>query len=293
MDVLVTGGKGMLGTDLCRMLRERDYHVVVTDIDELDIRNRDLVQRTVEKLQPDWVIHLAALTDVDGCEREPDASFLTNTIGTQNVALACQSTNTLMTYVSTISVFDGTKCEPYTEFDEPNPQSWYSRSKYQGELIVEKLLSRYYIVRAGWMFGGGPEDKKFVAKIIELARERDSLSIVDDKFGSPTYTADIASGIEKLSRTGLYGRYHMVNTGGYCNRYQFAQKILEIAGITDCELIPVNSAKFPLPAPRPRMEAARNLMLDLHEINWMRPWQEAIEEYVQHVLLSNDTLIFG
>ncbi len=293
MDVLVTGGKGMLGTDLCRILRERDYHVEVTDIGDLDIRNRDLVQRTVEKLQPDWVIHLAALTDVDGCEREPDASFLTNTVGTQNVALACQSTNTVMTYVSTISVFDGTKCEPYTEFDEPNPQSWYSRSKYQGELIVEKLLSRYYIVRAGWMFGGGPEDKKFVAKIIELARERDSLSIVDDKFGSPTYTADIASGIEKLSRTGLYGRYHMVNSGGYCNRYQFAQKILEIAGITDCELIPVSSAKFPLPAPRPRMEAARNLMLDLHEINWMRPWQEAIEEYIQHVLLSNDTLVYG
>lgn len=293
MDVLVTGGKGMLGSDLCRILRERDYHVEVTDIGDLDIRNRDLVQRTVEKLQPDWVIHLAALTDVDGCEREPDASFLTNTVGTQNVALACQSTNTVMTYVSTISVFDGTKCEPYTEFDEPNPQSWYSRSKYQGELIVEKLLSRYYIVRAGWMFGGGPEDKKFVAKIIELARERDSLSIVDDKFGSPTYTADIASGIEKLARTGLYGRYHMVNTGGYCNRYQFAQKILEIAGITDCELIPVSSAKFPLPAPRPRMEAARNLMLDLHEINWMRPWQEAIEEYVQQVLLSNDTLIYG
>ena len=84
-------------------------------------------------------------------------------------------------------------CEPYTEFDRPNPQSWYSRSKYQGELIVEKLLTKYYIARAGWMFGGGPEDKKFVAKIIDLARQRDQLTIVDDKFGSPTYTYDIST----------------------------------------------------------------------------------------------------
>ncbi len=91
------------------------------------------------------------------------------------------------------SVFDGRKCEPYTEFDQPNPQSWYSRSKYQGELIVEKLLSRYYIARAGWMFGGGPEDKKFVAKMIDLATNRDLLKVVDDKYGSPTYTADISA----------------------------------------------------------------------------------------------------
>ena len=282
--VLVTGAKGMLGTDLCQVFQKRGHDIVITDIDEMDVRNTELVQQTVTDINPDWVIHLAALTDVDGCEREPNDSYHTNTIGTQNIALACQSVGAVMVYVSTISVFDGTKCEPYTEFDAPNPESWYSRSKYQGELIVEKLLEKYYIVRAGWMFGGGPEDKKFVAKIIELASARDSLSIVDDKFGSPTYTFDIATGIEKLLNTGLYGTYHLVNTDGYCNRFEFAKAILEYAGIDSCELNPVNSAKFPLPAPRPRMEAALNLNLELRGMNWQRPWREALKEYIEVVL---------
>ena len=285
MKALVTGAKGMMGTDLCRILDERGYDVTATDIEEMDVRDRDLVQDTVEKIQPQTVFHLAALTNVDDCEKLPDESFMTNTIGTQNVALACQSIDATMVYISTISVFDGLKCAPYTEFDMPNPQSWYSRSKYQGELIVEKLLTKYYIARAGWMFGGGAEDKKFVAKMIDLAMARDLLKVVDDKYGSPTYTADIANGVERITHTGLYGTYHMVNSGGYCNRYQFAQKILEFAHITSCELQPVSSAEFPLPAPRPNMEAARNYNLELRGLEWMQPWQSALQEYVETTLL--------
>ena len=285
MRILVTGAKGMLGTDLCRILVDRRHEIEVTDIQEMDVRDLDAVRKTVRSVGPDWVIHLAALTDVDGCEKTPDEAFRTNTVGTQNVALACQEAGARMVYVSTASVFDGSKCEPYTEFDTPNPQSWYSRSKYQGELIVEKLLSQYHIVRAGWMFGGGREDKKFVAKIMDLAAQRPELTAVDDKFGSPTYTYDIASGIEKLLHTGLYGTYHMVNTGGYCSRFEFAQAILKLAGNTTCTLKPVSSAMFPLPAPRPRMEAARNLNLELRGLNWMRPWQEALQSYIQQTLL--------
>lgn len=283
--VLVTGANGMMGTDLCRILEERGCDVTATDIEEMDVRDRDLVQDTVNKIQPQTVFHLAALTNVDDCEKMPDESFLTNTIGTQNIALACQSIDATMVYISTISVFDGLNCEPYTEFDTPNPQSWYSRSKYQGELIVEKLLSKYYIARAGWMFGGGAEDKKFVAKMIDLAKARDLLKVVDDKYGSPTYTADIASGVERLTHTGLYGTYHMVNSGGYCNRYEFAQKILEYAHISSCELQPVSSAEFPLPAPRPNMEAARNYNLELRGLDWMQPWESALQEYVETTLL--------
>lgn len=283
---LVTGAKGMMGTDLCRILAERGYEFLATDIEEMDIRERDLVQNTLEDYRPDVVFHLAALTEVDECERDPDGSFLTNTIGTQNVALAARAVDATLVYISTNSIFDGTKCEPYTEFDTPNPQSWYSRSKYQGELIVEKVMPKYFIARAGWMFGGGPEDKKFVAKIIDLARSRDRLTIVDDKFGSPTYTHDISSTIEKLWQTGLYGTYNTVNTGGYCSRFEFAQKILEYAGVTTCQLEPVSSARFPLPAPRPRMEAARNYNLELRGLNWMRPWQEALKAYIQSVLVT-------
>jgi dTDP-4-dehydrorhamnose reductase len=283
--ILVTGSKGMMGTDLCRILQDRGYELTATDIEEMDVRDRDLVQETIEDVKPSVVFHLAALTNVDDCEKNPDDSFLTNTIGTQNVALACLSTGATMVYISTISVFDGRSCEPYTEFDTPNPQSWYSLSKYQGELIVEKLLAKYYIARAGWMFGGGPEDKKFVAKIVELAQERDVLNIVDDKFGSPTYTKDIARGVERITHTGLYGTYHMVNTGGYCSRFEFAQKILEYAGVTSCDLQPVSSAAFPLPAPRPRMEAARNYNLELRGLDWMQPWQDALKNYIQTTLM--------
>ncbi len=286
--VLVTGAKGMLGTDLCQVLKERGYDVKITDIDEMDVRDRDRVQFLIAEFQPDFVLHLAALTDVDYCEQEPDHAFLTNTVGTQNVALACQSTGATLVYLSTVSVFDGEKCTPYTEFDVPNPGSWYSHSKYQGELFIEKLLTKYFIIRAGWMFGGGPEDKKFVAKIIELAQQRDSLSIVNDKFGSPTYTYDISTGIEKLMQTSLYGTYHLVNTGGYCSRFDFAKAILEYAKVKNCKLLPVNSAKFPLPATRPRMEAATNYCLDLRDMNWQRPWREALQEYMESVLINKE-----
>ena len=277
--ILVTGAKGMLGSDLCPIFKSIG-HVVITDIEEMDVKDTKLVDSTVSELKPEYVIHLAALTDVDGCEKDPDAAYLTNTIGTQNVALACKKHNATMIYISTMSVFDGKKCEPYTEFDSPNPGSWYSQSKYQGELMVEKQLSAYYIVRAGWMFGGGKEDKKFVAKIMELALQRDQLKIVNDKFGSPTYTVDIANCIKELISTNIYGTYHMVNTGGYCSRFEFAQAILEFANITSCTLQPVNSATFPLPAPRPRMEAARNYQMELRGLDWMRPWKEALKEYV-------------
>jgi dTDP-4-dehydrorhamnose reductase len=280
MRVLVTGAKGMLGTDLLQEWQAQGYELRATDIQDMDVREAVQVQSSFADFRPELVLHLAALTDVDGCERKPEQAYRTNTIGTQNVALACQQANVPLVYISTLSVFDGTKCEPYTEFDTPNPNSWYSRSKYEGEKIVERLLQRYYIVRAGWMFGGGPEDKKFVAKIIELARSRAELKIVDDKFGSPTYTRDLARALIQLTRTGWFGVYHATNTGEPCSRYEFAQKVLEYAQVTSCRLLPVSSAQFPLPAPRPRMEAGRNLHSELMGLELMRPWQVALQEYV-------------
>lgn len=283
MKVLVTGANGMLGKDLVRIFAPH-HELLATDIDTLDIRDREAVQRCVEVFRPNMVMHLAAMTDVDGCERRPDDAYLTNTIGTENVALACQATNALMVYISTISVFDGTSQTPNTEYDRPNPMSVYSASKYQGELIVERLLSRYYIVRAGWMFGGGPEDKKFVARILELARANPQVKGVSDKFGSPTYTVDFAQGLLQLIAMGRYGLYHQVNTGIPCTRADVARVAIAAAGLT-ANVIEVSSAEFPLPAHRPRMEAARNYHLDLVGSNWMRPWEEALREYVQTTLI--------
>lgn len=286
MRVLVTGAKGMLGTDLCQEWQAQGCEMYATDIQEMDVRESAQVQKSFADFKPELVLHLAALTDVDACEREPEQAYRTNTVGTQNVALACQRANVPLVYISTISVFDGAKCGPYTEFDTPNPQSWYSRAKYEGEKIVERLLQHYYIVRAGWMFGGGREDKKFVAKIIELAHNRSELKIVNDKFGSPTYTRDLARALIRLTQTGWFGVYHSVNTGEPCSRYEFALKVLEYAQLTSCRLVPVSSAEFPLPAPRPRMEAGRNLHAELMGLELMRPWQVALREYISTTLVQ-------
>ncbi len=280
MRVLVTGANGMLGVDLCRELAGCGHEVRATGIQEMDVRLPQQVRQVFQDFGPELVFHLAALTDVDGCERQPEAAYHTNTLGAQNVALACQAGDLPLVYLSTLAVFDGTKSEPYVEFDSPAPQSAYGRSKYEGEKIVQQLLRRYFIVRGGWMFGGGREDKKFVGKVVQLARERAELKVVDDKFGSPTYTRDISRAALQLAQTGWYGVYHLVNTGPPCSRYEVAQHILEYAGLTHCRLIPVSSAEFPLPAPRPRMEAGRNLHAELLGLDVMRPWEAALREYL-------------
>jgi dTDP-4-dehydrorhamnose reductase len=270
---------------VCRFA-ENDHIVEATDTDDLDVRDHKAVLKAAIECRPDLAIHLAALTDVDRCEREPEEAFRTNTIGTQNVALACQELGIPMVYLSTLSVFDGTKPEPYTEFDTPNPHSQYSRSKYHGERMVQSLLHKYYVVRAGWMFGGAEKDRKFVGQIFHLAQSRPELKVVDDKFGSPTYTVDLARGLMALVATSRYGVYHMVNTGQPASRYEVAQAIVEYAGITGCVLKPVSSAEFPLAAPRPRMEAGLNFAAELIGLPPLRPWRTALEEYVLSVLLG-------
>jgi dTDP-4-dehydrorhamnose reductase len=288
--VLVTGAVGMLGTALCDILRERNYEVYATDInteDEriefLDVRSYEQVNEVINKYKPDIVMHLAAETDVDKCELEPDHAYLTNTIGTQNVVLACQKRDITMVYISTIGVFDGNKLEPYTEFDEPNPINVYGKSKLKGEKIVQSLLRKYYIVRAGWMMGGGPgKDKKFVAKIIKQILEgKKELKVVNDKFGSPTYTVDFSKCLADLIETGYYGLYHCTNRG-YASRYEVAKKTLDYLGKKDVKVTPISSAYFPLPAPRARSEACINYKLELIKMNYMRPWEEALKEYINN-----------
>jgi dTDP-4-dehydrorhamnose reductase len=287
MKVLVTGADGMLGSALCPTLAKRGYTVIATDLlpsneesKHLDVRNFDHVKEMVEKVKPNMVMHLAAETDVDKCEVEPDHAFLTNTIGTQNVALVCQKRNIELVYISTLGVFYGDKPEPYTEFDEPNPINVYGRSKLEGEKIVQTLLKKFYTVRAGWMVGGGPKkDKKFVGKIIRQINETPTLKAVNDKIGSPTYTYDFSRCLADLIETGFYGLYHCTNKG-VGSRFDVAKKIVEFMGRTDVAVEPVSSAYFPLPAARARSEMSRNYKLELLRIDSTRHWEEALKEYI-------------
>ncbi len=288
MKVLVTGAAGMLGSDLCPELEKNGVEVVRTDIREegssmlkMDVTNPSEINGVMEEVGPDWVFHLAAETDVDLCEKDPDHSFFVNAMGTENIALACREMDKPMVYISTAAVFNGRKPVPYTEFDTPDPSNVYAWSKLEGEKVVRDLLDRFFIFRAGWMVGGWEIDKKFVYKIVKLLRERDRITVVDDKFGSPTFTFDFSRNLVKVWKTRRYGLYHLTNRG-VTSRYEMACHIARYMGVEDrVEIVPINSAHFPLPAPRARSEMVRNYKLDLLGMNEMPPWQESLEYYIR------------
>ena len=286
--LLVTGAAGMVGSYVRRVFT--NHELVLTDITGgstfLDVRDPAAVGASVGDVRPDAVLHLAAATDVDRCEQEPDGAYDANALGTRNVALACQAPAIPLVYVSTGAVFPGEKAEPYTEFDTPAPANVYARSKRAGEQFVASLLQRHYIVRAGWMFGGAGRDVKFVGKIVRLIQSgRTRLEIVDDLVGSPTYASDLLEGLRRLMETEVYGVYHMANAG-WCTRYESALAIREALDRPDVEIIPVSSDRFPAPAPR-RSEALRSVKLERLGLG-MRPWQEALREYVLTELAAPD-----
>lgn len=299
MRILATGTAGMLGSSLIPALVRAGHEVVATDIDLtntqpwgaagptldwLDVRDPAAVKAAFASVEPELVLHLAAETSLEISDADPDHAYLTNTIATKYVALQCRRTGVPMTYISTAGVFDGTKDgAPYNEFDSPNPINTYGASKYEGEKIVSGLLDEYFIIRAGWMVGGGAaKDHKFVSRIVDQVREgRTTIHAVGDKLGTPTYTPDFARCFLNLVDSQLYGLYHMA-CEGEGSRFDVAARILEVLGRDDIELVEVDSEFFrdEFPSERPRSEIMRNMALDLQGMNSMRPWPVALEEYL-------------
>jgi dTDP-4-dehydrorhamnose reductase len=255
----------------------------------LDVRDPGAVEAVMREVRPELVLHLAAETDLEICERSPDHAYLTNTIGTQNVAIASRDIGAKLVYISTAGVFDGEKVDgPYTEFDEARPINVYGRSKFEGELIALRYVQESFVVRAGWMVGGADRDHKFVAKVIDQLRAGSTtIRAVTDKLGTPTYTLDFAQNLLELIETRFYGRYHMACIGEG-SRYDVARQILDFYGRDDVEVIPVTSDAFAreYPAPRPHSEMMRNYMLDLRGLNRMRPWQAALRDYLSQADLG-------
>jgi dTDP-4-dehydrorhamnose reductase len=278
MRILVTGAKGMLGTDLCAELSAQ-HQVTGVDIGDFDICSQEAVT-AIAGLQPELVAHCAAYTNVDGCETDPDTAYSVNGLGTRHAALACQKLGIPMLYISTDFVFDGSKKEPYYEWDQPIPLGHYGRSKLAGEEEVRSLLSRFYIVRTSWLFG--PNGKNFVASILKKAREAGSVKVVDDQTGSPTYTRDLCNALSLLVPSGLYGTYHLSNSGS-CTWYRFAKTALDYAGIK-AEISPIKTGEYPTPTKRPAFSVLNNFAWTREFRTPLRPWQEGLKDYIRETM---------
>ena len=287
--MFVTGAAGMVGGYVREVFGDCD--LVLTDLvgrTGVDVRDRHAVVSAVRAAEPDVVLHLAAATDVDRCQIEPEWARESNALGTRHVAEAARDANAVLVYVSTGSVFSGDKPDDYVETDVPGPVNVYAATKLEGERIVASMLSRYFIVRAGWMIGGGPVDSKFVGKMVSLIAEgRPTLRAVSDTRGTPTYAKDLLGGIQRLLPTERYGLYHLGNAGS-CTRYDVACAVVEALGRSDVKVEAVDSSVFPLPAPRPRSEAIRNAALQALGMD-QRPWRDALYEYVTSELASRLT----
>ena len=266
----------MLGRDLTARLVSR-HEVIPADLPEVDITDLRAFQEGVIRQKPQAVVHAAAFTAVDECELQPAEAFRVNAEGTRNVASACRQARIPMLYVSTDYVFDGEKTEPYVESDSPNPINIYGRSKLEGERYVSDLVGRFWIVRTSWLFG--PLGKNFVKTILDMAWRGESLRVVNDQVGSPTYTVDLATALEQIFEKGGSGIYHVTNQG-HCSWYEFAEEILRQAGLEGISLTPIPTSASGRPAPRPRNSCLANTRLQEDGLALLPPWQDALRRYL-------------
>jgi len=274
--IFITGVKGRLGSELAR--RAAAAHAVLGgDLPEFDITDFNQARAGLAAARPDVVLHCAAFTDVDAAARQPELAYRANGLGTQNVALACAESGAALLYVSSNEVFDGTKTEPYREFDDPNAINAYGYSKLAGEWFTHHFLARFYIVRTSWLTGPGGHN--FVHRILQLADERGAVRVVTDEIASPTFVSDLATAILKLIETPYYGLYHFVNSG-YCSRYEYAKKILELAGRRQVLVEPITLADYPRPSTPPKFTPLANLCGAAIGIT-LRPWEEALEAFLK------------
>ena len=273
MRIAITGANGQLGRALQAQLSP-DHTVLALGHAELELGQPGCVAQLVAT-GAELVLHSAAYTNVDGCARDPELAFRVNGLGTQYVALACRELNAPLVYISTNEVFDGAASSPYFEYDRAAPINAYGRSKRAGEQAVRELLDRFYIVRVAWLFGG---ERNFVRTIQRLAAERDTLALVADEIGSPTYTVDVAAAVAQLIQTPFYGTYHLVNAGS-CSRYEFAAEILRQAGRERLQLQAIKLADYKRDSVVPPYTPLHNLAAAALGIQ-LRPWQAALEAYL-------------
>lgn len=278
MKILVTGVKGQLGYDVVNELEKRGIQAVGTDVDDMDVTNGEICDRVIKSVGPDAVIHCAAYTAVDAAEDNVELCRKINADGTRNIAVVCKELDIPMLYLSTDYVFDGHGTRPWEPDDERHPLNVYGQTKYEGELAVEELLSKYFIVRIAWVFG--VNGKNFIKTMLRLGKERGAVSVVDDQFGSPTYTYDLAKLLVDMILTDKYGTYHATNEG-ICSWYEFACEIFKQAGMADVSVTPVTSSEFAAKAVRPENSRMSKEKLTENGFDRLPTWQDALGRYLK------------
>ncbi len=298
--ILITGAEGQLGSEISETL-SGDYDVLAVDEKDFDISDFKAVNNFITNSRPNVIIHSAAFTDVDECEKEKTKAFRINGIGTRNLAIAAKKTDSKFFYISTDYVFDGEKKEEYYEYDSPNPKTIYGLSKLLGENFVKEQLNKFFIIRIAWLYGKNGQN--FITKMFDLAVKNKEISVVNDQFGSPTWTFNIIEQILKLMPTDFYGTYHCTSQGS-CSWFEFAVEIFKEIGYQikskdkksltlilkdkgsikgtkkNLKIRGVTSNEFKTPARRPKNSVLENHMLKIQNLDIMPHWKESLSSFI-------------
>jgi dTDP-4-dehydrorhamnose reductase len=277
--VLLTGADGMLATDFATVLSARpNYTLVKMNRKKLNITDRQAVAEAMDHFKPDYVLHTAALSDVDYCEENPAHAFSVNGFGTENIAYYAQKENAKFIYISTSALF-GDEIKAYTETDPVVLKTVYASSKYLGEEKTKAWCDCYFIIRPGWLFGGSQHHKRnFVYQRYKEAMSQPEIHSANDQYGCPTYTRDLSHKIIELMETDGYGVYHISNSGT-ATRYEYVKKIIRSFGLNN-NIYPVDSSYFKRKAPAPRCVMINNENLSVKGFELLPDWRSAVVEYI-------------
>ena len=280
MKVLVTGASGQLGYDVVRELTKRGHEAIGVGSKEMDVTDAKMVEKVITDAKVDVVMHGAAYTAVDAAEDNEEQCRLVNANGTENIAAVCKKLDIPMVYISTDYVFDGQGTRPWEPEDERHPLNVYGQTKYEGELAVQKYLEKYFIVRIAWVFG--INGNNFIKTMLKLSKTHDTLTVINDQIGSPTYTYDLARLLVDMMETDKYGIYHATNEG-LCSWYEFAVEIFRQAGIS-MNVIPVTSAEYKAAkAKRPFNSRMNKDKLEENGFERLPQWQDALARYLEEL----------
>jgi len=280
--ILVTGAAGQLGIDVIKELNKRKIKntgidvIADGDVVPLDITDTKAVYTFINESKPDCIIHCAAYTAVDKAEDEQELCINVNANGTENIAKACKEINAEMIYISTDYVFNGKGDTPYETDAVKAPLSVYGKSKLAGEEAVKRNLEKFYLIRVSGVFG--ENGKNFVKTMLNLAKSKDMINVVNDQVGSPTYTPDLAVLICNMALSGKYGEYHATNEG-FCSWAEFATEIMKLSN-SSCKISPIPTEQYPTKAQRPKNWRLSKSSLDDASFTRLPKWQDALKRFL-------------